>query len=194
MPHYARTYGYNLNNLNQNNPWEFATGPMLDRFGIPINQTTFGIEEFNFNSFYLSKKIAFIPCYSTSKFYRRRHIGELRLVYKQAPRCYKHYATLHNVTSFADDDIPYLRSLIQPQINQIYYRQESLDFWGEDFNLFQNAIKNAFNSDIIANNHNTSSFLVNLKYEKLEILTLPITCDLGGNRASQWYINVAYNI
>lgn len=193
MPHYARTYG-SVAHENYQSTREFATGPLLDKFGIPINRKTFGLEEFNFNPFYLKQKIAFVPCYGTSRFYMRRHIDELRLVYKEAPRRYKHYATLYNVTSFADNDIPHLRRLIQPQIKQIYYRQESLDFWGEDFGLFQNAITNAFNSDIIANNHNNSSFLVNLKYEKLKILKPHIPCDLGGNRASQWYINVAYNI
>ena len=194
MPHYARTYGTTLQGKDRDYAWQYPTGPLLDSFGIPINKKTFGLEEFNFNPFYLKHKVAYVPCYGTERFYHRPIIKELRLIYKIAPRCYKHYATLYNIESFEDNDIPNLKGLIEPHLNEIYFRQAYQAFFGLDFPLFQQAITNSLGSNIIASNHNNSSFVVNLKYEKIEILKKPIKCGLNAHFAGQWYGRVEYPV
>ncbi len=192
MTHYARTYGTTLKEKDRANAWQYPTGPLLDRFGILINKKTFGLEEFNFNSFYRNHKVAYVPCYGTKRFYQRPFIKELRLIFKTAPKCYKHYATLYDVESFGDNDIPSLRDLIEQHLNEIYFTQQSQIFFGQDYPLFQKAITHSLGSNIIASNHDNSSFLVNLKYEKIEILKKPIQCGLKANYAGQWYRNVEY--
>lgn len=192
MPHYARTYGTTLKEKELENAWQYPTGPLLDNFGIPINKKTFGLEEFNFKSFYLKNKLAYVPCYGTERFYKRPFIKELRLIFKTAPLFYKHYATLYNVESFGDNDIPSLRDLIEQHLNEIYFTQQSQIFFGQDYPLFKKAITHSLGSNIIASNHDNSSFLVNLKYEKIEILKKPIQCGLKANYAGQWYRNVEY--
>jgi hypothetical protein len=49
-----------------------------------------------------------------------------------------------------------------------------------------------FNSNLIADNENNSSFVVNVRYESLEILDNPVPCVMNANFASNWYENVIY--
>ena len=190
MAHYARTYGSKLHPNNLNQVWQFPTSPILDIFGvkIPAQNKTFGLEEFNLNSFYIKNKMAYIPCYGTARFYPRQTIDELRLIYRIKENCYCHYATLYKVKPFLNNDIPGLRQIIQPQLEQIYFRIESQLFFGEDSSRFQKKIQQMFASNLIADNQNDNSFLVNVKYERIEILDIPIYCKLNSYYAGQWKI------
>ncbi len=194
MIHYARTYGsiHHPNNLIE--AWKYPTAPVLDSFGvtIPEQNKTFGLEEFNFNPLYLNEKIAYIPCYGTVRFYPRLFIEELRLIYRVKDTCYCHYATLFNIVSFNNNEIVNLRQIINPELNQIYFSQESQGFFGADFTTFQRKIQEMYDSNSIADNQNDNSFLVNVKYERIEILDKPIYCKLNSHYAAQWKINVEY--
>jgi hypothetical protein len=195
MTYYTRTYGSSLHLNNPNLAWQYPTQPFLDRFGIPINKLTFGLEEFNFNPFLVENKMAYIPSFGTFRTYPRSPINELRLMYRidGAQRfCYVHYATLYNVKSFEDNDIPYLQNLLNPQIPLIYFRPESHQFFGQDFPLFEQKINDLNNSQFIASNHLNSSFLVNVKYEKLEVLSKSVKCNLRASYASNLYRDVIY--
>lgn len=194
MAHYARTYGSIHHPNNFMEAWKYPTAPFLDKFGVPISikKRIFGLEEFNFNPFYLKNKIAYIPCYGTQRFYPRPFVDELRLIYRVNEKCYCHYATLFNVKSYINDDIQNLRQIINLELNQIYFSEESQGFFGADFPTFQRKIQEMYNSKFIANNHNDNSFLVNLKYERIEKLDKPIYCKLNAYYASQWYRDVEY--
>lgn len=193
MTHYARTYGSTLHPNNLKEAWKYPSAPVLDLFGvtIPIKNKTFGLEEFNFNPFYLKEKMAYIPCYGSAKF-NRHFIEELRLIYRVKDNCYCHYATLFNVVAFKNNDILNLRQIINPLLNQIYFSQESQVFFGTDFSLFQRKIREMYDSNVIASNQDNNSFLVNVKYERFEILDKPIYCKTNSRRAAQWIINVEY--
>jgi len=195
MTIYTRTYGSVVHLNNPNLAWQYPTQPLLDKFGIPINKLTFGLEEFNFNPFLVENKMAYIPSFGTFRTYPRSPIKELRLMYRiqSAQRfCYVHYATLHNVIAFLDNDIPYLHNLLTPQIPLIYFRPESHQFFGQDFPLFEQKINDLNNSQFIASNHLNSSFLVNAKYEKLEVLSKSVKCNLRASFASNLYKDVIY--
>jgi hypothetical protein len=194
MTHYARTYGTSLQQDYWHLAWQYPTAPSLDNFGVPVpNQMrTFGLEEFNFNPFLLKEKIAYVPCYGTHRFYPRPFVQELRLIFKINKRCYFHYATLYNVYSLQDNNIPALQAILQPAMVNIYLRQESALFFGADYPTFLNIINNMYNSPFIASNHDNSSFLVNVKYERIDILKNPICCEPPNHKASQWYVNVEY--
>lgn len=198
MIRYARTYGSKLHPNNLNQVWQFPTNPLLDKFGvlIPTQNKTFGLEEFNFNPFYIKNKMAYVPCYGTERCYPRPKIDELRLVYKVKDNCYCHYATLYNVTSYKNEDIEdnntHLRRMITPVLEQIYFRLESQDYFGNDYLAFEKKINAMIASNLIADNENDNSFLVNVKYDRLEILDKPVYCKLNSHYASQWKINVEY--
>ena len=49
-----------------------------------------------------------------------------------------------------------------------------------------------FNANLIADNENNSSFVVNVRYESLEILDNPVPCIMNAYYASNWYENVIY--
>ena len=88
--------------------------------------------------------------------------------------------------------IPCLRNLLNPQLPSIYFRPESLQFFGQDFPLFEQKINDLNNSQFIASNHLNSSFLVNVKYEKLEVLSKSVKCNLRASFASNLYTDVIY--
>lgn len=196
MPHYARTYGSRLHPDNLNQAWQFPTSPLLDKFGVIIltQNKTFGLEEFNLNPFYIENKMAYIPCYGTARFYPRPDIDVLRLIYREKENCYCHYATLYKVKPLQNNDILGLRQNIQLQLEQIYFSIESQLFFGEYFPIFQKKIKQMFASQLIADNQNDNSFIVNVKYERIEILDKPIYCKLNSYYAGQWKINADYPI
>ena len=191
---YARTYGSILHPNNLNQVWQFPTGPILDIFGvkIPAQNKTFGLEEFNLNPFYIKNKMDYIPCYGTERCFPRPYVKELRLIYRIKDNCYCHYATLYNVTSFTDNDINWLRPLIEPMLEEVYFRQESQQYFGADFPIFEKKIVEMCASNSIADNHNDNSFLVNVTYDRLEILDKPVYCKLNSHYASQWKISVEY--
>jgi len=194
MTRYARTYGSTHHPNNIDIAWKYPTGPALDNFGVPVPSAnrTFGLEEFNFNDFYRKEKIAYIPCYGTQRTYPRPSIDELRLLYKINRRCFIHYATLYGVVSFTDNDIQNLRQLISPRLNEIYFRQETQTFFGADYNEFQEIINRMCSSNLIADNQENSSFLINVKYKRIDILKKPVQCRINANFASQWFINAEY--
>ena len=101
MIRYARIYGTKNYPENINQTWQFPTDPAPDNFGAPVPVSTiiFGLEEFNFNAYFLKEKIAYIPCFATARTYPRPNLKELRLTYKTAGRCHIHCATLYHVTS-----------------------------------------------------------------------------------------------
>jgi hypothetical protein len=193
---FARTYGSVIHESVPQNAWRYPTGPLLDRFGVPIGKQTFGLEEFNFSDFYLKQKWAYIPCYGSARSYPRPFVSELRLMYRipsVTNFCYKHYATLHNVKSLTNEVILGIRNNITSQFDQIYYTNESQLFFGNNYPEFQSTIQNMLASDFIANNTNNRSFLINVQYEKIEILENPIICRCGGSYASNWYTQVDIN-
>ncbi len=193
MIRYARTYGSKNYLTNPNEAWQYPTGPILDNFGVTVQglNNTFGLEEFNFNPFYKKSKIAYIPCYGTANYYPRvNKLDELRLIFKLNGRCHFHYATLFNVSCILNTEIMNLRNEIAPHFNDIYLSNNSRSFFGEDFEVFSEIINNMNSSDVIAANHISSPFLVNVRYEKLEILKSPILCEANPGYVNQWKINV----
>jgi hypothetical protein len=195
MPHHARTYGSTIHEIVPNEAWKFPTGPMLDTFGVPIANQTFGLEEFNFNPILVNKQFAYVPCYGTHTTYPRPLVNELRLIYRvnnMADFNYVHYATLFNVRTMVNEDIPEIRRELEPHFNSIYLSEECEIFFGLNYPEYQNHIQNMFNANLIADNENNSSFVVNVRYESLEILDNPVPCVMKSNFASNWYENVIY--
>jgi hypothetical protein len=197
MANFARTYGSIHHPDNLNNAWQFPTGSELDTFGVIVHNhhLTFGLEEFNFNPFLIKEKLAYVPCFGTLRTYPRDFIEELRLIYRVPGNinyCYVHYATLLNVSPLLNNDIQLLQNTLAPQLNQIYFRQESINYFGPHFPIFQEKINKMFDANVIADNHNDLSFLLNVKYEKLEILKNPVLCQINASYAGNWYQNVQY--
>ena len=195
MSHHARTYGSTIHEIDPHNAWKFPTGPMLDTFGVPIANQTFGLEEFNFNSILVNKQFAYIPCYGTHRTYPRPFVKELRLIYRVnniENFNYLHYATLFNVRSLVNEDIPEIRRVLAPDFNTIYLSPECQDFFGINYAEYQIRIQHMFNANLIADNENNSSFVVNVRYESLEILDNPVPCVMNANFASNWFENVIY--
>jgi hypothetical protein len=195
MPHYARTYGSTIHEVDPLNAWKFPTGPIFDTFGVPIANQTFGLEEFNFNSILVNKQYAYIPCFGTHRTYPRAFVNELRLIYRVngiQNFNYLHYATLFNVESMLNEDIPEIRIALQPYFNAVYLSQECENFFGLNYAEYQNHIQNMFNANFIANNENNNSFVVNVRYESLEILDNPVPCVMKSHYASNLYRNVIY--
>ena len=60
MIRYARTYGSINHPHSIQGAWQYPTGPSADTFGVPVPDAnkTFGLEEFNFNPYFL-KSIGF---------------------------------------------------------------------------------------------------------------------------------------
>jgi hypothetical protein len=191
MIRYARTYGSQNYPQNVIEAWQYPTGPIQDTFGVPVLKlnSTFGLEEFNFNPFFLEEKMAYVPCYATAKYYPRPPLKELKLIFKTSGRCHLHYATLYEVTSILNKQISSLRNQIEPKIDEIYFRQETQQFFGNDFENFVQIINRMKDSSFIASNHNHTPFLVNARYEKIEILKSPIPCELNPKNVNQWKIN-----
>jgi hypothetical protein len=195
MPHQARTYGSRIHESDPQNAWRFPTGPELDKFGVPIGNQNFGLEEFNFNPILLDYKLAYVPCFGSSRNYPRPHVSELRLIYRiinNANYNYIHYATLHNVKSLLNADIPNIRQLIEPHYNEIYLREECQVFFSNNYPEFEKRIIEMQNSNLIADNENNNSFLVNVEYESISILEKPTPCRMNSHFASNCYINVKY--
>ncbi len=192
MARFARTYGSINHPGYPENSWRYPTAPPLDTFGVPIPERniTFGLEEFNFNPFYLKHKIGYVPCYGTRRFFPRPKVDELKLLYRLEDNAYCHYATLYNVKPLLDNDIPQLRILIEHEIEQIYFRDESQNLFGNDYNNFRDQIIRMFNQPVIAANENNISFLVNVKYESILILEKSNRCHLDSHYAAQWKRNV----
>jgi hypothetical protein len=188
----ARTYGSKNYPDNLNEAWQYPTGPSTDTFGVPVQELnkTFGLEEFNFNPFFLKEKIAYVPCYATARSFPRPNLKELRLIYKTSGRCHVHYATMHDVTPILNDGINTIRAWIEPMMNQIYFNQHSKAFFADDFQHFEKIINRMKASNLIASNHNHSPFLVNVYYSELEILDEPIFCELNPSNVNQWKIRV----
>jgi len=196
MIKFSRTYGSSIYKTDSKNAWKFPTGPLLDNFGVPIGNQTFGLEEFNFSDFYLQQKWAYIPCYGSARVYPRPFINELRLMFRipsEEKFCYLHYATLFNVSSFVSGDIPQLRANILPMLNEIYFTPMANDFFGKNYHQYIKQINQMTHSNFIANNEDNNSFLVNTKYESIEILKNPIECKMRSNFASNWYKKIEYN-
>ncbi len=194
MRRFARTYGSANYPDNFITSWKYPTSPIMDNFGVfvPNANKTFGLEEFNFNDLLINEKIAYVPCYGTGRFYPRPAVEELRLVYKLNNNYFMHYATLFKVKALIDNDIPNFRKILKPYLNHIYYSKETQNYFGSDFQRFQNIINSMYGSNLISANNNSSSFLVNVSYDKIEILNKPISCKLNSNYAAQWYNNLEY--
>ena len=193
MIRYARTYGSKLFPEKTEEAWQFPTGPSADIFGVkvPDANKTFGLEEFNFNNKLRELKLAYVPCYATARTYpRQNNVKELKLIFKTSGRCHLHYATMFDVNPIMNKEIKELRNLIDKWMNEIYFQQKSQEFFGIDFEEFKNIINRMKGSELIAENHNNSPFLVNVRYKKLEILKTPIICELNPRNANQWKIQV----
>ena len=87
-----------------------------------------------------------------------------------------------------------MRNQIIPVIENIYFGQQTQDFFGVDFENFVTTLNRMRDSDIIASNHDHSPFLVNVRYKKLEILKNPISLKTNPRNVNQWKINVEFSI
>ncbi len=195
MPYHARTYGSALQQVEGNVRWNFPTGPNLDTFGVPIGLQTFGLEEFNFHPSILKKQLAYIPCFGTLRTYPRPSVNELRLIYRihnNGEFNYMHYATLYKVRTILNEEIPVIRNVLEPDFNAVYLNQNCQNFFGLDFPEYENCIQNMFAANLIADNQNNSSFVVNVRYDALEVKENPVPCRLNANFASNWSLNVIY--
>jgi hypothetical protein len=192
---YARTYGSRNHPGCMDQSWKFPTNPEQDIFGVRIsNNITFGLEEFNFNEILQEQKLAYVPCYGTEQFRPRPQVCQLRLLYKieNMGTRYCHYATLYNVTQLYDSEITPIQKLIDNKFDDIYLGKESNELFGNQFDAYEKQITRMYNSRTIANNQDRSSFIVNLRYEQLEILKNPLYCNLRSHYASQWKRNVLF--
>jgi len=195
MPHHARTYGLGIYITDRQNAWKYPTGPVLDNFGVPVESQNFGLEEFNYNDTLLDLKLAYVPCFGTSKSYSRPDIKELRLLYRvenNGVYNYVHYATLFGVQSLLNEDIHQVREVLTPNFESIYLRQECADFFGDNYPIYEKKIREMLNSNLIAANDDNNSFLVNVKYDKLEYLDKPNAVKMNSHFASNWYLKVIY--
>jgi hypothetical protein len=191
MIRFARTYGSTFYPEEINKAWIYPTGPLADTFGVPVSNKTFGLEEFNFNPHYLKSKIAYVPCYATERCYPRpSNVKELRLIYKTVGRCHVHYATLYNVQPILDNEISNFRNQIDPLMNEIYFGNNSRDFFESGFDEFGRIIDTMRNSLVIAANHIHSPFLVNVRYDELLLHENHILVDVNPSNVNQWKINV----
>lgn len=192
MLRYARTYGSIHHPKNIAEAWQYPTGPLVDTFGIPIQNSrqTFGLEEFNFNPFFIKEKVAYVPCYGTARYYPRPVINELRLIYKISGRCHIHYASMFDVRPILNEEIIELRQIIDPVMNDIYFNEKPQLFFEDRFTQFTETIGLIQNSNIIASNHNHTPFLVNVRYSNLVVLEKPVVCELTPNNVNQWKIRV----
>jgi hypothetical protein len=194
MIRYARTYG-SINYQNAiEKAWQFPTGPTVDNFGVPVSEAnkTFGLEEFNFNPLFLKEKIAYAPCYATQRYYPRPALDELRLMFNVSGYLHIHYATLHGVSGITNTEIPSLRALVNPFFDEIYLNRNVQNFFGDDFDNYKKIISRMYLSEIIAANNIHSPFLINVRYERLELLKNPIACRVIPNNVNQWKTNVHY--
>lgn len=195
MPHHARTYGSTIHLTDRHNAWKYPTGPVLDNFGVPIERQKFGLEEFNFNDTLLDLKLAYVPCFGTANTYSRPDVKELRLLYRvenNGVYNYVHYATLFGVQSLLNEDIYQVREVLTPNFESIYLRKECADFFGDNYPIYEKKIREMLNSNLIAANDDNNSFLVNVKYDKLEYLDKPKAVIMNSNFAANWYLNVIY--
>jgi hypothetical protein len=134
--------------------------------------------------------LAYVPCYGNARFFPRPFINELHLIFKTEGRKHVHYATLHQVTAIADEEICEIRKLLDPHIDEIYFNASAHEFFQNDFSRFQNQIQFMYRQHRIAANQINSSFLVNLRYDELTILEEQITLDVYPGYVGQWKINV----
>jgi hypothetical protein len=100
---------------------------------------------------------------------------------------------MFNVTSLINIDIPQLRAVILPVINEIYFTPKVYNFFGKDYEQYVKQIRQMSQSNFIANNEDNNSFLVSSMYEYIDILKTPIKCKMRSNFASNWYENIEYN-
>jgi hypothetical protein len=194
MIRYARTYGSQNYPENVIEAWQYPTGPIQDTFGVPVLKLnrSFGLEEFNFNPFFLEEKMAYVPCYATKRYYQRPALDELRLIFNVSGHSHIHYATLYGVSAITDTEIPNLRALINPFFNEVYLNSNVQNFFGNDFDNYKKIISRMYLSEIIAANNIHSPFLINVRYERLELLKNPIACRVIPNNVNQWKTNVHY--
>jgi hypothetical protein len=195
MIRYARTFGNQNYPQNMIEAWKYPTAPIGDTFGIPVEilNKTFGLEEFNFSKKLRELKLAYIPCYGNARFYPRPFIQELHLIFKTEGRNHIHYATLHNVTSILNSEINQLKSILKPNLDELYFNIGTRNFFEEDFSRFQDQINFMFERDVVAANQLNASFLVNVRYEKLSILNNSVTLNVFPGYVGQWKVNVIHN-
>ena len=103
-----------------------------------------------------------------------------------------HYATLHGVSSITNTEIPNLRALVNPFFDEIYLNRNVQNFFVDDFDNYKKIISRMYLSEIIAANNIHSPFLINVRYERLELLKNPIACRVIPNNVNQWKTNVNY--
>lgn len=195
MVRYVRTYGNQNYPQNMNEAWQYPTGPTEDTFGVPVIDLnkTFGLEEFNFSEILKELKLAYIPCYGNARFYSRPFIQELHLIFKTEGRNHIHYATLHNVTSILNSELNQLKSILEPNLDELYFNIGTRNFFEEDFYRFQEQINFMFERDVVAANQLNASFLVNVRYEKLSILNKSVSLNVFPGFVGQWKKNVIHN-
>ena len=189
MTKLARTYGSTMHLININEAWKFPTSPLIDNFGIiiPFQNKSFGLEEFNFTSFYINKKVAYIPCFGSYHFFPRPYVDELMLIYRVEDNKFCNYATMYKVRQIIDNEIDSYREVINPQIDNIYFSNETKLFFNNDIENFKIKINNMLNASSIANNNVYNSFLVNVEYNEINILETPKYLTLNSFYASQWF-------
>ncbi|MCL6102393.1 MAG: hypothetical protein M1292_07875 [Bacteroidetes bacterium] len=152
-----------------NNGW---TSPVsLSTFGIPIPQQNpkkhLGLEEFNFIKIMKDRKLAYIPCFSSS----RAGSFDIDLFYlNDVNHTTYHYATLKGVRSIQKNEIAGLRQdLITAGLPQWVANDARFqDNYGPE--LFPIALEKwnlLFNCNNIIANRTDDRFILNVRYEEL---------------------------
>lgn len=94
--------------------------------------------------------------------------------------------------SLLNEDIHQVREVLTPNFQSIYLRQECADFFRDNYPIYEKRIREMLNSNLIAANDDNNSFLVNVKYDKLEYLDKPKAVVMNSHFAANWYLNVIY--
>lgn len=176
----------------------FTSPQGLSTFGIKINQDKnlqyLGLEEFNFSKEYLDNKIAYIPAFASETYNYK--IDKLDLFYlntELSPHQTFHYATLYEVNRISGlDYINDIRSkLLQSNlIWEAFYNKEFRNAYGNNFNeAFKSWVDRLlYFNNIDALGDEQGRFVVNIRYESIEIFANPLKTEWGNMyRANKLY-------
>lgn len=159
----------------------------LSTFGIPISNTIqpvkhLGLEEFNFTNILRKEKLAYVPHFSSLNAEKNNHIiyKIIKLFYfDRVTHCSYHYANLYNVQRI-HEDIQELRNRLT-EIGLDQFVINNYDFQNNYGNILYpiaiNKWLECFNANNITANGVEQRFILNVKYEKLEIFDSPIARD-----------------
>jgi hypothetical protein len=172
MAKLAKTY----HNINQ-----FQGPSNLSDFGIPIPENnpvaTLGLEEFNFCDILLSNKLMYLPAYSHGQNYNGDEVKLFYLNQQVNPKQTYHYATIRGVERI-ENNVGIIGQIRQQLIEEGFpiYVQNNQHFqhlFAENFLEAFEMWMRYFNSSVITAFQHDFRFVVNVRYNEIEIFDQP---------------------